>query len=165
MQLDAYSELVGLPMAAYSLETSLPTYFRAVSRLAVSAGAACSAEAASLAGLLSTDWGFSALEEAAASVFAGLDSAFVSAFDSALDSAGASDAASLTAEETSETASDAALLSGADSDAASDEAASNTTEDTTSDTDSTAEEALVSVFAPQPDARSIAPQRATTVIL
>lgn len=94
MQLEAYSELFGLPIAAYSLETSLPTYFRAVSRLAVSAGAV------SVTGLLSTGSVFSSLEEAAVSCFAGLDfaavsaldSALDSAFDSALDSAGFSDA-------------------------------------------------------------------------
>ena len=93
MQLEAYSELAGFPMAEYSLATSLPTYFKAVSRLAVSAGATCSAGAASLTGSLSTGLLSSTLEEATVSFFAGLDSAFVSAFDSALDSADASDAA------------------------------------------------------------------------
>ena len=137
----------------FSLETSLPTYFRAVSRLTVSAGAV------SVTGLLSTGSVFSSLEEAAVSCFAGLDFAAVSALDSALDSAGFSDAASLTAEAASETASETASLSGT----ASDEAASNATTET--DSDSTAEEAVVSAFAPHPDARSIAPQSTTPIIL
>ena len=47
--------------------------------------------------------------------------------------------------------------------AARDEAASNATTET--DSDSTAEEAVVSAFAPHPDARSIAPQSTTPIIL
>ena len=105
------------------------------------------------------------MEEAAASVFAGSDFVFGSAFDSTLDFAGASDTASLTTEDASEAVSETASLSDASSDADSDETGFDSTGEADSDTDSATEAVLVSAFAPQPDARSITPQRITPIIL
>ena len=56
-------------------------------------------------------------------------------------------------------------LSDASSDADSDETGFDSTGEADSDTDSATEAVLVSAFAPQPDARSITPQRITPIIL